>query len=212
MLAEAFTEYAMDAMTDTVTGPKANSAITNKKGLRFPGGAGPRIWNIKSRRNPILRVGYRGPSFGVGSGRAAAPVAGLSGAGLGPARTLEESSPPSIWPTRSTAAKSADEASEAGVISSVRLFLLTDMACAGVRRQSRSGRSLPLCVWDLARLHRLESPAGPVNASTSTSPCSTATAIPEAPSGDPDLKSYLLIVPGQPLADLYVTYGPQLLN
>ena len=219
MLAEAFTEYAMDAMTDTGDWPESQLCYHKQKGIEVSGwGWDPESGTINlavTRFSGLGTVDRLSKSEAVASLRRLRVFLERSLSGLH--ERLEESSPAFDLAYKiHSAARSADEASEAGVISSVRLFLLTDMVTSLEGETAEPVGEIPttLHVWDLARLHRLES-SGRTRERIDIDVAAfngEGLRYLEAPSGDPDLKSYLLIVPGQLLADLYVTYGPQLLE
>lgn len=219
MLAEAFTEYAMDAMTDTGDWPESQLCYHKQKGIEVSGwGWDPESGTINLAVTRFAGLGSvdRLPKpDAVASLRRLRVFLERSISGLH--EQLEESSPAFDLAYKiHNAARSAVEASEAGVIASARLFLLTDMVTSLEGEPADPVGEIPttLHVWDLARLHRLES-SGRTRERIDidiTALNGEGLRYLEAPSGDPDLKSFLLIVPGQLLADLYVTYGPQLLE
>ncbi|MEQ8842270.1 MAG: AIPR family protein [Acidimicrobiales bacterium] len=210
MLAEAFTEYAMDAMTDTGDWPESQLCYHRQRGSEISGwGWDPESGTINLA---VTRFAGLGTVERLSKSDAAASLRRLRGflerSLSGFHDQLEESSP--AFDLAYRIHESAD------AIANARLFLLTDMVTnlEGEKADPVGEISTSLHVWDLARLHRLHS-SGRTRERIDIDIAGfhgEGLRYLEAPSGDPDLKSFLLVMPGQLLADLYVKYGPQLLE
>lgn len=210
MLPAAFTEFAMDAMTDTGDWPEGQPCYHHQRGAEVSGwGWDPESGTINLA---VTRFGGSGTVERLSKSEAVASLKRLRGffeqSLVGLHETLEESSP--AFDLAYRIARSQEQ------IADVRLFLLTDMITSldGADADPIGEITTSLHVWDLARLHRLYS-SGRERERIDLNLIDVhgeGLRYLEAPSGDPDLKSYLLVIPGQLLADLYATYGPQLLE
>lgn len=210
MLPEAFTEHAMDAMTETGDWPESYLCSFHQTGSEISGWG----WDAESGTMNMAVTAFAGHGDVTRLPKAEADAKlrrlrrffeqSLKGA----YEELEESSPAfdlahRIW--------SSPEA-----IAKVRLFLLTDQITAntGGEGETINGIATSTHVWDLGRLYRLHSSGRARERIDINILDFRSEGLPylEAPTGDPDLQSYLLIVPGQLLADLYNRFGPQLLE
>ena len=210
MLPEAFTEYAIDAMTDTGDWPEGQACYHRQRGAEVSGWG----WDDESGTINLAVTRYSGTgevtrlakSEATASLRRLRHFFELCIGGLH--KTLEESSP--TFDLAYRIARSADR------IAHVRLFLLTDMVTSMGSKEIEPIGELNTSshVWDLERLHRLFSSGREREKIDIDLLSFYGEGLPflEAPSDDPDLRSYLMVMPGKLLADLYSEYGARLLE
>ena len=210
MLPEAFTDLTTTAMTETGDWPDATPCYHYQRGAEVSAWG----WDADTGTLNLAVTRFAGTSRveRLSKGEAAASLRRLRKflelASGDLHLQLEESSPAFDAAYRISRSISS--------IKRVRLYLLTDQVTSldSIDEPPFAGAEVSQHVWDLERLHRLFS-SGREREQIDVDLVEVAgKGLPflEAPSTDPELQSYLLVVPGQVLADLYNEYGPQLLE
>ena len=210
MLPTAFTEFAIAAMTEAADWPEGTACYHRQRGAEVS------AWGWDAATGTlnlaVTRFGGSGAVERLPKSEAEVSLRRLRKflelAAGDLHQELEESSPAFDAAYRINRSLSS--------ISRVRLYLLTDMITSldGVEETAFDDIAVSQHVWDLERLHRLFSSGREREQIDVDLVELIGEGLPflEAPSSDPNLQSYLLVIPGQALADLYSEYGPQLLE